>query len=155
MYTKCYKDTTKLPRPKHGKHVDFFLVLITATGPVLSMLFLTSCTHTSRSPDTDLELYGSSSLAGLHAHPIGVEGRKLEDAERKLGLRRAIIRKWLVARAGVTTLEKMDKDIADQAHDVYWIGSPSMDEEWRNIWSAKRDLRELERRKRLVEENRK
>ena len=117
----------------------------------LSMLFLASCAHTPDYPLTDLDLYRSTSLAGIHAHPWGFEGRLLVAAERKVGHRRAIVRAWLAAREGAETLDAIDSEIDDQVHGIYWIGSPSVDDEWRNIRRAKESLRELERRKRVAE----
>ena len=118
----------------------------------LAMLVFASGAHGSNPSQADLELYSSSSLAGMHDHPIGFEGRKLEIAERKISHRRAIIRAWLVAREGVATLDQLDEDIEDSLDGVSWIGSRSLDDEWRSIRQARQDLKELERRKRLADE---
>ena len=117
----------------------------------LSLFFLASSAHARDDPRSDLELYRSSSLAGLHGHPIGFEGHQLDVAERKFSHRRAIIRAWLVGREGAAALDTADEDIAEEVHGIYRFRSPSVAEEWRNIRRAKLDLSELERRKRLAE----
>lgn len=118
----------------------------------LSLLFLASSAHARDDPRSDLELYRSSSLAGLHEHPIGFEGHQLDVAERKFSHRRAIIRAWLVGREGAAALDAVDEDIAEVVHGVYWVRSPSVAQEWHSIRRAKQDLSVLERRKRLAGE---
>ena len=117
----------------------------------LSLLVLVSSAQARDDPRSDLELYHSSSLAGLHGHPKGLEGRQLDVAERKFSHRRAIIRAWLVGREGAAALDTVDEDIAEEVHGIYWIRSPSVAQEWRSIRQAKQDLSVLERRKRLAE----
>ncbi|MCA0210632.1 MAG: hypothetical protein LCH74_16340 [Proteobacteria bacterium] len=108
---------------------------------------MSSGTRASEAPQTNLALYGASSLAGLHSHPFGVEGRWLYAAERKLNRRRAVIRDWLVLMEGAETLDRLDKNIEDEVHGIYWVRGPTVQEEWRQIRTAKKFLKELERRK--------
>ncbi len=117
----------------------------------LSLFFLTSSALARDDQRSDLELYRSSSLAGMHGHPIGFEGHQLDVAERKFSARRAIIRAWLVGREGAAALDTVDEDISEEVHGIYWLRSPSVAQEWSNIRRAKEALSVLERRKRLAE----
>jgi hypothetical protein len=105
----------------------------------------------SLADQTDLTLYRSSLLLGLHSHPVGFEGRKLDAAERNLKHRRTVIRDWLVAREGETILDKLDEEAADEAHGVFWVASRSVEDEWNSIRFANRTLKMLEKRKKLAD----
>lgn len=113
----------------------------------LAAVAMGSEARASEAPQTNLALYGASSLAGLHSHPSGTEGRRLDAAERKLNRRRAVIRDWLVLMEGAETLDQLDKKIEDEVHGIYWVRGPTVREEWRQIRTAKKFLKELERRK--------
>ena len=104
--------------------------------------------HASDPSLTDLELYASTSLVGVHSHPIGFEGRKIEAAERDINRRRAFLREWLAIREGALALDELDKE---NAEGVLWIRGPSVEDEWNTIRLARKNLRELERRKRITE----
>ena len=135
------------------KRLERIRCMILTGFTVLPIFLLASGAQGSDPSQTDLDLYGSSSLAGMHDHPLGFEGHKLEVAERKIGRRRAVIRAWLVDREGAATLDQLDKDIDDSVYQVSWTGTRSLDDEWRGIHLARQNLKELERRKRLAEES--
>ena len=102
-------------------------------------------------PPTDLELYAASSLAGLHSHPVGWEGARLDRAERAINRRRSEIRDWLVEREGEEAVARVDDEIEESVSSVYWTGSRSLEEEWADIGRARRALGRLERRRRRSE----
>jgi len=124
--------------------------VISAEVALMSLSLVGSAYAAQQSPG-DLDLYRWSSLAGLHGHPVGYEGHKLDVAERDLGRRRAAIRAWLVVREGEAVLARIDQEIADGVHDVYYVRSPSTAEEWDNLMRARRYVAQLERRKRSAD----
>jgi hypothetical protein len=102
-------------------------------------------------PRSDLDLYMSSLLAGIHSHPVGLEGRRLERAERALDRRRATIREWLVSRLGEAAVAEQEAALHEEVSSVYWVRGPTLDEEWAWIGRARRNLGRLERRRRQAQ----
>ena len=127
---------------------QFFRPVIRAGIMAFAILAVAGGAHASDPSLTDLELYASTSLVGVHSHPIGFEGRKIEAAERDINRRRAFLREWLAIREGALALDELDKE---NAEGVLWIRGPSVEDEWNTIRLARKNLRELERRKRITE----
>ena len=117
-----------------------------------ALLLTAACTAASyaESP-TDLELYGRSSLAGLHSHPLTSEGRKLEAAEESINRRRAAIKAWLACREGADVPENLDRQIQEEVGEVLWSGNITVGDEWRRIRAARHALEKLEQRKLAAE----
>jgi hypothetical protein len=106
----------------------------------------------SDDPLTDMQLYAASSLTGIHAHPIGSDGKRLEAAEDNLNRRRAIIRDWLAKREGSEAVDELDDYLSQTANEVLWSGAVSLEEEWQRIREVRHALQKLERRKRATEQ---
>jgi hypothetical protein len=104
---------------------------------------------------SNLELYAASSLIGMHSHPIGFEGRKLEKAEAAHNQRRKEMSANLAKTMGEAALQKIDDDLEQQAWDVYWVSAPSLAQEWRSLNDAKRALATLNDRLALFGSDRK
>ena len=117
----------------------------------LFALTLAAAAHGGEPPPSDLDLYASSMLAGLHSHPVGLEGRRLDRAERALARRRASLRAWLVTRIGEAPVAQVENDIQEEVESVYWTRGPTLEEEWDNIARASRILSRLERRRRRAQ----
>jgi hypothetical protein len=122
------------------------------TGAAALLAFgLAVLTDGSARPPTDLELYLESDLSGLHAHPIGLVGVRMDRAERRIAHRRAAIRPWIAARVDEAHLAEVEAETASTVHDVYWTHGPTEAEEWATIQRARRALGRLESRRRRLE----
>jgi hypothetical protein len=117
----------------------------------LLILGLPGWAHAAEPRPTDLELYAASSLVGLHSHPVGRAGTKLDRAERALNRRRSEIGEWLIAREGEAAVRRIDKEILEEVSSVYWTRGPSEAEERANIERSRHALEKLERRKQRAE----
>ena len=103
------------------------------------------------SPPSDLELYSATMLTGLHSHPVGRAGARIEAAERAVAHRRAAIRAWLVSRLGEEPLSQLERATHDEVESVYWSRGPTEEEEWARIVEARQSLGRLEQRRRRLE----
>lgn len=101
----------------------------------------------SEMPQTNLELYRATYMQILHGHPAGIEGKRLDRAERVLGERRAKIRSWLKTCESEPALAAIDDEVVEVVHDIHWIRTPSVQEEWEIIREARRALSLLEKRR--------
>jgi hypothetical protein len=95
---------------------------------------------------SNLELYAASSLIGMHSHPIGFEGRKLEKAEAAHNQQLKAVSIILAKAVGDAALQKIDDDLLQDAHDVYWVRGLSLEEEWQNLRNAKKAVATLRNR---------
>lgn len=112
---------------------------------------LAGCAHDAEAPISDVDLYFASLLVGLHSHPVGRDGDRIERAERVINRRRSGLREWIVAREGEEAVVRREQEIEEEIHSVYWVRGPSEAEEWDNIARAQSNLVRLERRRRRVE----
>jgi hypothetical protein len=113
-------------------------------GAALAVILMTplSMVQADERP-SNLELYAASSLIGMHSHPIGFEGRKLEKAEAAHHQQLKAVSIILAKVVGDVALQKIDDDLLQEAHDVYWVRGLSLEEEWRNLRNAKKALATL------------
>ena len=117
----------------------------------LLLFGLAGCTHRAEPALSDIDLYLASSLMGLHSHPLGSDGRRIERAERIINRRRSAIRPWLVAREGEEAIVRLEREMEEGLDSVSWVRGPTEAEEWANIARARTNLVRLERRRHRAE----